>query len=435
MYTKGSRIAIIDGCRTPFQRSGTGYYDIMGWEIGRYAVKGLLSKIPISAEEIGHVIMGTVAADITTTNVAREIMLGAGLPCTIPAHTNTVACISAGLAIANGANMILCGDADVVIAGGVETFSDPPIKISRPYRRFILDMTMFKRPKTMGGKLRLLRKMKFSDFVMPEKPALGEYSTGLIMGQNADRLAKRLGISREDQDAYAALSHRRAARALKDGKLKNEMVPVVVSGKDTAITEDNGPRADATVENLSRLKGAFDRRYGTVTAANSSFLTDGAAAVLIMSEKKAKALGLKPKAYLRSQAITGQDLWEELLLGPAFAIPKAVKKAGIKFSDIGVIEIHEAFAAQMLGVIRSLESESFGREKLGLPGKAGKVNMDRVNIYGGSLSIGHPFGATGARLLTTCCNRLIESGERFGVIAGCAAGAIGGAVIVENAQY
>jgi len=425
MYTKGSRIAIIDGCRTPFQRSGTGYYDIMGWEIGRYAVKGLLSKIPISAEEIGHVIMGTVAADITTTNVAREIMLGAGLPCTIPAHTNTVACISAGLAIANGANMILCGDADVVIAGGVETFSDPPIKISRPYRRFILDMTMFKRPKTMGGKLRLLRKMKFSDFVMPEKPALGEYSTGLIMGQNADRLAKRLGISREDQDAYAALSHRRAARALKDGKLKNEMVPVVVSGKDTAITEDNGPRADATVENLSRLKGAFDRRYGTVTAANSSFLTDGAAAVLIMSEKKAKALGLKPKAYLRSQAITGQDLWEELLLGPAFAIPKAVKKAGIKFSDIGVIEIHEAFAAQMLGVIRSLESESFGREKLGLPGKAGKVNMDRVNIYGGSLSIGHPFGATGARLLTTCCNRLIESGERFGVIAGCAAGAIG----------
>ncbi|HOT46771.1 MAG TPA: acetyl-CoA C-acyltransferase [Spirochaetota bacterium] len=435
MYTKGSRIAVIDGCRTPFQRSGTGYYDIMGWEIGRYAVKGLVSKIPIPAEEIGHVIMGTVAADITTTNVAREIMLGAGLPCTIPAHTNTVACISAGLAIANAANMILCGDADAVIAGGVETFSDPPIKISRAYRRFILDMTMFKRPKTLSGKIKLLRKMKLADFVMPEKPALGEYSTGLIMGQNADRLAKRLGISREDQDAYAAMSHQRAATAMKEGKFRDEMVPVVVSGKDRAIIEDNGPRADATVENLSRLKGAFDRRYGTVTAANSSFLTDGAAAVLVMSEKKAKALGLKPKAYLRSQAITGQDLWEELLLGPAFAIPLAVKKAGIKFSDIGVFEIHEAFAAQMLGVIRCLESDRFGREKLGLPGRAGKVDMNKLNTYGGSLSIGHPFGATGARLLTTCCNRLIESGERFGVIAGCAAGAIGGAVIVENAQY
>ncbi len=435
MAAKGSRIAIIDGCRTPFLRSGTGYYDIMGWEVGRYAVKGLLSKIPIDAKEIGHVIIGTVVADVKTTNVAREIMLGAGLPCTIPAHTNTVACISAGLAIANAANMITCGDADAVIAGGVETFSDPPIKISEAYRRFILDMTMFKRPKTLGGKLRLLRKMKLMDFVMPERPALGEYSTGLIMGQNADRLAKRLGISREDQDAYAVMSHRRAAEAIQSGKLKDEMVPVVVSGQARAITEDNGPRPDATAESLARLKGAFDRRYGTVTAANSSFLTDGAAAVLIMSEKKARALGLKPKAYLRSQAITGQDLWEELLLGPAFAIPKAVKKAGLRFSDIGVFEIHEAFAAQMLGVIRSLESDSFGKEKLGLPGKVGKVKMDKVNIYGGSLSIGHPFGATGARLLTTCCNRLIESGEKFGVIAGCAAGAIGGAVVIENAQY
>jgi acetyl-CoA acetyltransferase family protein len=435
MAAKGSRIAIIDGCRTPFQRSGTGYHDIMGWEIGRYAVKGLVSKIPMDVNEIGHVIMGTVVADVKTTNVAREIMLGAGLPYTIPAHTNTVACISAGLAIANAANMIICGDADAVIAGGVETFSDPPIKVSEAYRRFILDMTMFKKPKSLGGKLKLIRKMKLMDFVMPERPALGEYSTGLIMGQNADRLAKRLGISREDQDAYAAMSHRRAAEAMKKGKFKDEMVPVVVPGQVKAITEDNGPRPDATAESLARLKGAFDRRYGTVTAANSSFLTDGAAAVLLMSEKRARALGLKPKAYMYSQAITGQDLWEELLLGPAFAIPKAVKRGGIKFSDIGVFEIHEAFAAQMLGVIRSLESDSFGREKLGLPGKAGRINMDKLNKYGGSLSIGHPFGATGARLLTTCCNRLIESGEKFGVIAGCAAGAIGGAVVIENAQY
>jgi acetyl-CoA acetyltransferase family protein len=435
MYKKGSRIAIIEGCRTPFQRSGTGYYEIMGWEIGRYAVKGLVSKIAIPAEEIGHVIMGTVAADITTTNVAREIMLGAGLPCSIPAHTNTVACISAGAAIVNGANMILCGDVDAVIAGGVETFSDPAIKISKAYRRFILDMTMFKRPKTLGGKLKLLRKMKLRDFITPERPALGEYSTGLIMGQNADRLAKRLGISRGDQDAYAAMSHQRAVKAIKEGRIKDEVVPVVVPGKSNAITVDNGPREEATVDRLSNLKGAFDRRYGTVTAANSSFLTDGAAAVLLMSEKRAKALGLKPKGYIRSHAFTGQDLWEELLLGPAFAIPRALMRAKLKFSDLGVIEIHEAFAAQMLGVMLCLESDKFGREKLGLAGKAGRVDINKVNIYGGSLSLGHPFGATGARLLTTCCNRLIESGERFGVIAGCAAGAIGGAMIVENAQY
>lgn len=435
MYKKGSRIAIIDGCRTPFQRSGTGYYDIMGWEIGRYAVKGLVSRVPIPAEEIGHVIMGTVAADITTTNIAREIMLGAGLPNTIPAHTNTVACISANAAIVNGANMILCGDADAVIVGGVESFSDPAIKISKPYRRFLLDMTMFKRPKTLGGKLKLLRKMKLKDFITPEQPALGEYSTGLIMGQNADRLSKRLGISRKDQDAYAAMSHQRAARAIKEGKLKDEVVSVVIPGKSKAIAIDNGPREDATVERISKLKGAFDKKYGTVTAANSSFLTDGAAAVLLMSEKRAKALGLKPKGYIRASAFTGQDLWDELLLGPAFSIPKALKKANLKFSDLGVIEIHEAFAAQMLGVIICIESDKFGREKLGLSGKLGRVDMNKLNLYGGSLSLGHPFGATGARLLTTCCNRLIESGERFGVIAGCAAGAIGGATIVENAQY
>ena len=435
MYKKGSRIAIIEGCRTPFQRSGTGYYDIMGWEIGRYAVKGLVSKVAVPVEAIGHVIMGTVAVDVTTTNIAREIMLGAGLPITIPAHTNTVACISANAAIVNGANMILSGDADAVIVGGVESFSDPAIKISKPYRRFLLDMTMFKRPKTLGGKLKLLRKMKLKDFITPERPALGEYSTGLIMGQNADRLAKRLGISRKDQDAYAAMSHQRAVRAIKEGKLRDEIVPVVIPGQSKAIAVDNGPREEATVDRISKLKGAFDKKYGTVTAANSSFLTDGAAAVLLMSEKRAKALGLKPKGYIRSSAFTGQDLWEELLLGPAFAIPKALTRANLKFSDLGVIEIHEAFAAQMLGVIQCIESDTFGREKLGRAGKLGKVDMNRLNIYGGSLSLGHPFGATGARLLTTCCNRLIETGERFGVIAGCAAGAVGGATIVENAQY
>ena len=435
MYKKGSRIAIIEGCRTPFQRSGTGYYDIMGWEIGRYAVKGLISKVAFPVEEIGHVIMGTVAVDVTTTNIAREIMLGAGLPITIPAHTNTVACISANAAIVNGANMILSGDADAVIVGGVESFSDPAIKISKPYRRFLLDMTMFKRPKTLGGKLKLLRKMKLKDFITPERPALGEYSTGLIMGQNADRLAKRLGISRKDQDAYAAMSHQRAVRAIKEGKLRDEIVPVVIPGQSKAIAVDNGPREEATVDRISKLKGAFDKKYGTVTAANSSFLTDGAAAVLLMSEKRAKALGLKPKGYIRSSAFTGQDLWEELLLGPAFAIPKALTRANLKFSDLGVIEIHEAFAAQMLGVIQCIESDTFGREKLGRAGKLGKVDMNRLNIYGGSLSLGHPFGATGARLLTTCCNRLIETGERFGVIAGCAAGAVGGATIVENARY
>ncbi|PKL38313.1 MAG: acetyl-CoA C-acyltransferase [Spirochaetae bacterium HGW-Spirochaetae-1] len=427
------RVAVIDGCRTPFLRSGTGYRSLMGWEIGRYAVKGLMAKTGVSAREINHVIMGCVATDIRTTNVAREIALGAGLPETIPAHTCTVACISANMAVTNGADLIATGYADAVIAGGVETFSDPDIKVSKKYREFILDMTMFKRPKTLAGKMKLLRRMKFMDFIVPEKPALGEYSTGLIMGENADRLARRLGITRREQDEFAELSHQRAVVAWGKGVFDREVVPVVLPGQSAAITADNGPREETRVENIGKLKGAFDRKYGTVTAANSSFLTDGASAVLLMRESRARELGLKPKAYIRSFAYSGQNVLEELLLGPVFSMVPALKKAGLAFADLGVLEIHEAFSAQMLAVMKCIGSKEFARDKFNLPDRIGEVDQDRLNLYGGSLSIGHPFGATGGRLITTCCNRMIDEGKQFGLVAGCAAGAIGSAIILENA--
>jgi acetyl-CoA acyltransferase len=318
MKKNNRRVAVIDGCRTPFLRSGTGFRDAMAWELGRYAVKGLVARNGIDSKMIDHVIMGTVAADISTTNVAREIALGAGLPKNIPAHTCTIACISANMAITNGAAMIAGGNAEILIAGGVETFSDVDIKISKKFRKFILDMTMFKKPKSFVGKLMLLKDIRPWDFIVPEKPAITEYSTGLTMGQNADRLAKRMGISREDQDAYAVFSHQRAVHAMKNGAIKREIIPVVPQGENQAITEDNGPREDTNPEKLSKLRPAFDKEYGSVTAANSSFLTDGASAVLLMSEEKAKELSIAPLAYLKSFAYTAQDLYEELLLGPAF---------------------------------------------------------------------------------------------------------------------
>lgn len=431
---KSSRIAIIDGVRTPFLKSGTGFYDTMGWELGRYAVKGLIARTGISSGDVDHVIMGSVAPDISTTNIAREVALGAGLPKNIPAHTCTVACISANMAITGGADLITTGHADVVIAGGVETFSDPDIKISKNYRKFLLDMTMFKRPKTIGGKLKLLRKMKLKDFIVPDRPAVAEYSTGMIMGENADLLAKRIGVTRKEQDEYSALSHKRAVDAAESGVLKNEIVSIVLPGRSEAISVDNGPRKDAIIGKLEKLKPAFNKKNGSVTAGNSSFLTDGASSVLLMSEKKAKQLGLKPLAYIRAYDYTAQDVTSELLLGPAFAIPKVLQRAKLKLKDIGVLEIHEAFAAQMVANIKSLESDKFARDYLGLSGKVGKVDMNKLNIYGGSLSIGHPFGATGGRLVTTCCRRLKESGEKFGIVAGCAAGAIGSAIIFENAK-
>lgn len=428
------RVVVIDGCRVPFQRSGTGYYDLMAWQLGSFAVKGLLAKTGLSPKDIDHVLMGCVATDIATTNVAREVALGAGIPIQVPAHTCTLACVSANMAFTNGANLIETGNAEVVIAGGVESCSDADIKVSKRYRRFILDVTMYHKPKSFGGLLKRLKNMRPMDFLVPERPAVAEYSTGLLMGQTAEILAKKLGITRQEQDEYAVLSHQRAAKAEEDGSLKDEIVPVVVPGKDKAIVNDNGPRKETTMDKISKLKGSFDKKYGSVTAANSSFLTDGGSAVLLMSEKKAKELGLKPKAYLKSYAYTGQDLVEELLLGPAFSIPVALQKAGLKLSDIGVIEIHEAFAAQMIGNARCLASKEFAKEKLGLSKEVGEIDFDKLNRYGGSLSLGHPFGATGGRLITTCINRMINEEKPYGLVAGCGAGALGNTIIFESAN-
>ena len=428
------RVVVIDGCRVPFQRSGTGYYDLMAWQLGSFAVKGLLTRTGISQEDIDHVMMGCVATDVATTNVAREVALGAGLPIKVPAHTCTLACVSANLAFTNGANLIETGNADVVIAGGVESCSDADIKVSKRYRRFILDVTMYHKPKNFAGLLKCLKNMRPLDFLVPERPAVSEYSTGLLMGQTAEILAKRLKISRQEQDEYAVLSHTRALKAQESGALKREIVPVVVPGKDKATVSDNGPRQETTMEKVSKLKGSFDRKYGSVTAANSSFLTDGGSAVLLMSEEKARELGFKPKAYLKSYAYTGQDLVEELLLGPAFSIPAALQKAGLKLKDIGVFEIHEAFASQMIGNARCLASKQFAKEKLGLSRAVGEIDFDKLNRYGGSLSLGHPFGATGGRLITTCINRMADEGQQFGVVAGCGAGALGNAIIFEAAN-
>jgi acetyl-CoA acetyltransferase family protein len=384
------RIAVIDGCRTPFIRSGGAFKGLMHWKLGSHAVKGLMAKTGLPSKEVDHVIMGALFHDKRTSNVAREIVLGAGLPEAVPAHTCTVACISANMAATNGAGMIVMGAADTVIAGGVEFF-DP----AQP---------------------------------LPIK----EYSTELLMGQTAERLASRLKISREEQDAFAVRSHQRAVKAQKEGIFRDNIVPVAIPGIGI-VSLDNGPREDTTIEKISKLKGAFDPENGTVTAANSSFLTDGAAAVMLMSEEKAKALGLTAQAYIKTFAHTAQNPLDELLLGPAFAVPKALAKAGLALKDIAVLEIHEAFAVQMIANINLLQSDIFAQRKLGLSAKIGEMDMDRLNIHGGSLSLGHPFGATGARLIMDCCRRMVNENSQFGLVAGCAAGAVGNAIILENA--
>lgn len=422
------RVVVVDGCRTPFCRSGTAFVDLSPLDLGRMAVSGLLHRTRVDPDAVGLLVMGTVIQDAATSNLGREVVLATGLPPSCPAHTVTVACVSSLQAFLNAAHAVAAGEVDVAIAAGAETLSDAPIRFRRPVRKRLIAAQ-----KTRGipGYLRLLRGLKLSD-LLPEAPALAEFSTGEIMGQNCERLAKRLGITREAQDEYALVSHHRAAAATADGSLGRQIDPARVPPRMGAVEVDNGVRGDSTLEGLARLRPAFDRRLGTVTAGNSSFLTDGAAAVLLASEEAAERLGLEPLAVFKASAVAALDPLEELLLGPALTIPRALDRAGLALEEVEVVELHEAFAAQVLAVLKLLADDDWARERLGRDRAVGVVDRARLNAWGGSLSVGHPFGATGARLVTTCVHRMRAGNARYGLVSACAAGAIGIALVLER---
>jgi acetyl-CoA acyltransferase len=421
-------VVVVDGSRTPFCRSGTDYADLTTYDLGRMAVSGLLHRTAIDPAAVGLLVMGTVIADPRTSNLGREVVLGSQLPPSCPAHTVSVACVSSLQAFVDCVRAIATGAADVAIAAGSETLSDAPIRFRRAVRKRLIAS---QKARGIGDWLRLLRGLRPAD-LLPEPMALAEFSTGEVMGENCERLAKRLGITRDDQDAYACASHRRAARATADGWLARQITPAWPSAATGPVREDNGIRADTSLEALARLRPAFDRRLGTVTAGNSSFLTDGAAAVLLASEAAADRLGLSPLARVRATAVAALDPLEELLLGPALTLPAALSEAGLELEQVEVIELHEAFAAQVLAVLRCLADDDFCRQRLGLHRSFGEIDRDRLNAWGGSLSVGHPFGATGARLITTCCHRMDAEQARHGAVAACAAGALGIGVVLER---
>lgn len=422
------KVVFIDGCRTPFLKSGTDYMDLMSYQLGQYAIKGLLNKTGLDPAIIDKVVMGTVISNLKTSNVAREAALGAGIPSNVPAHTVTLACISANRAIADGCLEIMTGKADVIIAGGVDLTSDTPIQYPRKMRKKLFKA---QRLKGMGDSLKFLSTLRPSDFV-PERPKVAEYSTNRVMGEDCDIMAARFEVSREEQDAFAVRSHQLAHKAFAEGHLSKEMVQVQVPPKFKVIEKDNGIRGESTIEKVSKLRPAFDKKFGTLTAANSSFLTDGGAACLLMSEEKAKELGFLPKTEIIDFVFTGQRLEDELLLGPAYAVSKILKQNRMELEDMDVIEFHEAFAGQIISNLNALASDEFAQKNLDREKAVGKINMDKFNLWGGSLSIGHPFGATGARLLTTTSNRLIEEKGKIGLLAACAAGAHGHAMLVRR---
>jgi acetyl-CoA acyltransferase len=424
----GRKAVLIDGCRIPFLRSHTGYQDQTSYDLGRLALKALLDRTRMPPEKIDQVIMGTVISNMATSNVARESALAAGIPCTVPASTVTLACISANLAVTTGVNLIRSGQADSIVAGGAESCSDIPIRYRRRFRNKLVESRKYRH---FYDYWKFFRGLRLAD-VLPEIPSITEFSTGRIMGQDCDRLAARLGVARREQDVFAVRSHLEAARATREGLLAEEVEPVRVPPDFSPIVEDNGIRPDTSLEKMQRLSPAFAKPFGTVTAGNASFLTDGAAALLVMAEDAAAAMGFKPKAVIHSFAYSAQDPGEELLLGPAYAIPMVLDRAGLKLSDMDVFEFHEAFAGQVLANLKCLDSKAFAREKLGKSAKIGEVPMEKLNTLGGSLSLGHPFGATGARLITTAANRLRREDGQFALIASCAAGAHGNAMILER---
>ncbi|KAK7503995.1 hypothetical protein BaRGS_00004727 [Batillaria attramentaria] len=420
-------VVLVDGVRIPFLQSGTTYKNLMPHDLARAALQGILKRTGLPKDAVEYVVYGTVIQEVKTSNVAREASLGAGISNRVPAHTVTQACISSNQAITTGIGLIASGQVDTVIAGGVEFMSDVPIRHSRKMRKLMLAMN---KAKTVGARLQLVTQMLTPAALTPELPAVAEFSTNETMGHSGDRLAAAFNVTRQEQDAFALRSHRFAFEASENGLLKDR-IAYKVPGVAEPVEKDNGIRP-SSMEAMGKLKPAFIKPHGTVTAANASFLTDGASACLIMSEEKALEMGFKPVAYLRDFLYVAQDPKDQLLLGPAYATPRILKKAGLKLSDISVFEYHEAFAGQILANLKALDSDWFGQNMMGLPGKAGAPSLEKLNLWGGSLSLGHPFGATGVRLVTTAAHRLNHENGQFALVAACAAGGLGHAMIVER---
>jgi len=422
------RVALVAGVRTPFARSGTVFRDLTAVQLARRAAQELLLRTAIDGREIDEVVFGQVVPSVLVPNIAREVSLLPQLPRTIPAYSLNRACASAGQALSYGYDQITLGHADVVLAGGAESLSDIPILHSKRMSQRLVELS---KAKSAGARLGVLSRIRLRDLV-PVSPAIAEPSTGESMGQSAEKMAKENNIAREAQDRLALLSHQRAAAAQSDGRLGAEIAATVAGPKsEEMVTTDNLIRPDTTLEALAALKPVFDRKYGSVTAGNASALTDGAAAVLLMADENARALGYEPLAYIRSYAVAAVDPGGQLLMGPVWAVPLALDRAGIEWKDLGLVEIHEAFAAQVLSNTQAWASEEWAR-RLGREHPVGEVDWNRTNVMGGSLAIGHPFGATGARLATTLANEMKRRDVQFGLISICAQGGMGFAMVLER---
>lgn len=387
----------------------------------------MLARSDIPAEVIEQLVFGQVVQMPEAPNIAREIVLGTGMSVHTDAYSVSRACATSFQAVANVAESLMAGTIRAGIAGGADSSSVLPIGVSKTLARTLVDAN---KARTLSQKLKLFSRLRPRD-LLPVPPAVAEYSTGLRMGDTAEQMAKNWRISREQQDALAHRSHQLAAKAWEEGKLSAEVMTAYAPPFREPLEQDNNIRKNSTLADYQKLRPAFDRKHGTVTAANSTPLTDGAAAVILMTESRAKELGLRPLGYLRSYAFTAIDVWQDMLLGPAWSTPLALERAGLTLADLTLIDMHEAFAAQTLANLQCLASDRFAREVLGRSQATGEVDESKFNVLGGSIAYGHPFAATGARMITQTLHELRRRGGGFGLVTACAAGGLGAAMIVE----
>lgn len=425
----GDRIAVVTGLRTPFAKQATAYHGVPALDLGKMVVNEMIARNDIDPKIIQQVVFGQVVQMPEAPNIAREIVLGTGMNINTDAYSISRACATSFQAITNVTESIMAGSIDCGVAGGADSSSVVPIGVSKALAHQLININ---KAKTTKQKLSLLAKLSLKD-LLPVPPAVSEYSTGLTMGQTAEQMAKSYNISRQAQDELAHRSHSYAAKAWDEGKLTDEVMTAYPEPMRAFISEDNNIRKNSTVEGYAKLRPAFDRKHGTVTAANSTPLTDGAGAVLLMSESRAKELGLDVLGYIRGYSYAAVRADIDGLIGPSYAVPQALDRAGITFNDLTLFDMHEAFAAQTLANLQCIESDLFAQQKLGRGERIGNIDDSKFNVLGGSIAYGHPFAATGARMITQTLRELKRRGGGLGLTTACAAGGLGVAMIVESA--
>ena len=427
MTQPSERVAVIAGARTPFLKIATGYSTIPARLLSAHLVAELVERADIDKKLVEKLVFGQVVMSPDAPNIAREVVLGANLPVATDAYSVSRACASSYQSAADIAMNIQAGVIEVGLAGGCDVMSQPPISFNKKMTEAMVRSSYHK-----GSKLKAFKGIGLKDLI-PTQPAIKEPSSELTMGQAAEKMAKENGISRDDQDALAHRSHVHAAKAWQEGWFDEQVMSVIMGPDYQSISKDNLVRSGSDLSKYGKLKPVFDRDNGSVTAANSSPLTDGASAVILMSEPKAKALGYTPLGYIKSFAFAALDPNWQMLMGPSFASPKALDLAGLSLKDIDLIDMHEAFAAQVLSNVNAFASKQFAQQRLNRDKAVGEIDFDKFNVSGSSISLGHPFAATGTRQLTQMLYDLKRTGGQHGLITACAAGGLGAAMVLEAA--